>query len=83
MDVEELPAFKLCRTQLIRSGMGTGKTKATIAFIKEHFSSKRVLFVSFRRTFTLELVAKLRSAGLPFVSYRERAGQLNDAMLVV
>jgi late competence protein required for DNA uptake (superfamily II DNA/RNA helicase) len=84
---ELVPEFLLHRTLYVKSGMGTGKTQQLIQFIRDNFAGKRVLFLSFRRTFTSELTAKLNEKlgeGFRVVSYRDvHEGVLDEPYMVV
>jgi hypothetical protein len=55
-------------TLLIKSNMGTGKTKQLVEYIKDVPQEIYIIFVSFRRSFTTEIRKKL---GASFVDYRE------------
>ena len=81
----DVPEFNKCKTIYVKSGMGTGKTKSTIQFIKKNFADKRILFFSFRRTFASELVTKLNANGsnLGFVSYQNSTGMIDAPRIVV
>lgn len=55
-----------CNALLIKSAMGTGKSKAIREYIKE-IGPLNIVFVSFRRSFTSDLISKLDG----FVDYRD------------
>jgi hypothetical protein len=66
--------------------MGTGKTKSLIRYIQDHFGSgnlltvPRILVVSFRQTFTQEILCKLNrelvESGISFLSYKDITGTI-------
>ncbi len=67
-------------TLLIKANMGTGKTKQLIQYIKTVPAATHIVLVSFRRSFTSEIIGKL---GEGFVSYREAGGQITAPRVVV
>lgn len=68
---------------LIKSGMGTGKTKQLIDYILGAPKGCHVVIVSFRRSFTSEIVQRLNEKGLNFVDYRSVTGEIKDSHVVV
>jgi len=92
----ELPAFdKLLggahsiNALIVKSPMGTGKTKRLIEFIDSLDSSLRIVIVSFRRTFTSEMFNKLsayKNGVKPrrtFFDYREINGSIQHRNIIV
>ena len=67
-------------TLLIRSGMGTGKSKQLGDLIRKLRPDIGVIFVSFRRSFTAETLANL---GPDFVNYIDHKGALDAHRMVV
>ena len=66
----------------IKSQMGTGKTKALIdILIYASAVYDKVIFVSFRRSFTKEITRRLSHAN--FVSYMNVEGKITDARVIV
>lgn len=68
-------------TLIIKSGMGTGKTKQLHDMIRGLPADVVVIFVSFRKSFSSELSGKLRDDG--FVKYDEIAGQIAADRLII
>lgn len=66
-------------TLLIKSGMGTGKTKKLLEWIEDLPNDNSIIFVSFRCSFTTELVNKL--AG--FVDYRKEKREITAQRVIV
>ena len=70
------------RMTFIKSQMGTGKTKALIdILIYASAVYDKVIFVSFRRSFTKEIARRLSHAN--FVSYMNVEGKITDARVIV
>lgn len=67
-------------TLLIKSNMGTGKTKQLVEHLKTIPAEMRVVFVSFRRSFTTEIMSKLDGS---FVDYRDVKGNITAPRVVI
>jgi len=69
-------------TLLIKSPMGTGKTKALVDYINSDQVPKdaQVIIVSFRRSFTNEVH---KNIGVDFVNYQDVFGQLMQDKVIV
>jgi hypothetical protein len=70
-------------TLVIHAAMKLGKTKAMIDYIKKYFNfeNARIVVLSFRQTFTSELMRVL--SGLGFVSYDEVKGSIKNNKVVI
>ncbi len=62
------------RTIFIRSHLGTGKTEAVMRLILEK-NYRRVLYISFRKTFSHALAARFNSIG-DILLYSDQRGSL-------
>jgi hypothetical protein len=67
-------------TLLIKSGMGTGKTKMLLEYLAPLPQEIGVVFVSFRRSFTTELKEKLQGK---FVDYRDVKGEITSPRVII
>jgi hypothetical protein len=63
-------------TLVIRSPVGTGKTKALIRYINAH-PDDRVVILSFRVSFSIEMRFKLKEAGIETVLYKNIKGDID------
>lgn len=66
-------------TQIIRAGMGSGKTNALAAAIETLPEDMRVVMVSFRRSFTTEMAQRFNG----FADYRECDGEITATRVIV
>lgn len=71
-----IPVFGSQRTLLVRAPMGAGKTERLVARIRELPSTAKILFVSFRKTFSQSMQQRLQTAGIVFEMYSQIAGKL-------
>jgi hypothetical protein len=62
-------------TTIVKGMKGQGKTHQLVEYIKKH-EPKRIAFISFRRSFSKELLKRL--APLGFVDYRSIEGEIKD-----
>jgi hypothetical protein len=62
-------------TMIVKGQKGQGKTHQLVEYIKKH-NPKRVVFVSFRRSFSKELLKRLKPLG--FKDYRGITGGIKD-----
>jgi hypothetical protein len=62
-------------TMIVKGQKGQGKTHQLVDYIKEH-NPKRIAFVSFRRSFSKELIKRLSPLG--FKDYRGIVGSIKD-----
>jgi hypothetical protein len=67
-------------TLLIKSGMGTGKTKMLLEYLALLLQDIGIVFVSFRRSFTTELKEKLQGK---FVDYRDVKGEITSPRVII
>jgi hypothetical protein len=67
-------------TLLIKSGMGTGKTKMLLKYLALLPQDIGIVFVSFQRSFTTELKEKLQRK---FVDYRDVKGKITPPQVII
>lgn len=75
--VEIAPIARDAKTVFLRSQLGTGKTEAVLRLIKEK-RYRRVLYLSFRKTFSQALAARFASVG-DVMLYSDLRGALYHA----
>ncbi len=67
---------KDAKTLIVKAQKGRGKTHTLVDYIKEQPELKRIIFISFRRSFTGELMKRLTPLG--FKKYSDIKGAIND-----
>lgn len=65
---------------LIKSNMGTGKTKALVTYIEKLPADIHVIIISFRRSYTTKMKADL---GGKFVDYRDVKGPIKSTRVII
>jgi hypothetical protein len=66
----------------VRAGMGTGKTRAMLRLVEDHFDPRtKALLVTFSQTLASKLSKDFAHKG--FVSYKDVEGPINDCKIVV
>ncbi len=68
----QLDDFQLEHTLLVKAGMKMGKTKKLVEYVATHFANARVCIVSFRQTFSANVLEKFPS----FTSYAAVSGTI-------
>jgi len=71
--------FDNYRCLIVKSGMGTGKTDSLVRYIDTLPSHAHVIIVSMRKTFTQEIMSRLKG----FTAYNTKTGKLVENRIVV
>jgi hypothetical protein len=73
--------YELVKTLVVHANMGLGKTKKLKEHLVKHFENKRIIFLSFRQTFTSELIRVLKD--LDFKQYSDITGEIRESRIII